>query len=195
MLGITLRWTSIQSREARETGINSGLMGQFGQTSLWLPAGHISFANTPILYCNLVGRKYFFFQMAREFAPFIRAKRQFHWLSITKLVHYMFFHFVKYPFVIVNCPPGTHSDNDTNTCVDCNIGFYIDEEGKTECQPCPKNYSTAITGATNKTDCRRKKSIIIIIIIIINIILFYTVIHLYVFPVLQIYVTYKHVPM
>ena len=60
-------------------------------------------------------------------------------------------------FVIVNCPPGTHSDNATNTCVDCNTGFYMDEEGKTECQPCPKGYSTAITGATNKTaHCRRK---------------------------------------
>jgi len=105
MLGITLRWTSIPSREARETGISSGLMGQFGQTSLWLLAGHISFVNTPILYCNLVGRKYFFIQMAREFAPFIRAKRQFHWLSITKLVHHMFFHFLEISFCYSELSP------------------------------------------------------------------------------------------
>ncbi|KAJ7381185.1 hypothetical protein OS493_004785 [Desmophyllum pertusum] len=57
--------------------------------------------------------------------------------------------------VCVNCHPGTYSDSKTNTCKDCTAGFYQDEEGKTECQPCPKNYSTAITGSKNKTDCRR----------------------------------------
>jgi len=56
--------------------------------------------------------------------------------------------------VCLNCPPGTYGDNNTNTCNECNAGFYQDEEGKPECQPCAKNYSTAITGSKNSSDCR-----------------------------------------
>ena len=59
-------------------------------------------------------------------------------------------------FCLVNCPPGTYGDNNTNTCVDCHIGFYQDDQGKPECQPCPKNYSTAFTGSKNSSNCRRK---------------------------------------
>ncbi|XP_058970157.2 uncharacterized protein [Pocillopora verrucosa] len=56
--------------------------------------------------------------------------------------------------ICLNCPPGSYGDSSTNTCKDCHLGYYQDEEGKPECQPCPKNYSTAITGAKNRTDCR-----------------------------------------
>lgn len=58
--------------------------------------------------------------------------------------------------VSVNCPPGTYSDSKTNTCKDCIPGFYQDEEGKTECQPCPKNSSNVITGSKSNADCKRK---------------------------------------
>ena len=60
-------------------------------------------------------------------------------------------------FFLVNCPPGTYSDSLTNTCKDCNVGFYQDEEGKPECQPCQKNHSTAVTGSKTSFDCQRKK--------------------------------------
>ena len=56
----------------------------------------------------------------------------------------------------VKCPPGTHSDSKTNACKDCTPGFYQDEEGKTGCQPCPKNTSSVITGSKSIGDCKRK---------------------------------------
>ena len=56
----------------------------------------------------------------------------------------------------MNCPPGTYGDSETSTCKDCIPGFYQDEDGKTECQPCPKNYSSVITGSKSSADCRRK---------------------------------------
>ena len=56
----------------------------------------------------------------------------------------------------VNCYPGSYSDNKTQTCVLCNPGFYQDEEGKEECQPCPKNSSSVITGSKSAADCKRK---------------------------------------
>ena len=59
-------------------------------------------------------------------------------------------------FLSVNCPPGTYSEGTTNICKDCNAGFYQDEEGKTECQPCPKNSSSVITGSKSIADCKRK---------------------------------------
>ena len=59
----------------------------------------------------------------------------------------------------VNCPPGTYSEGTTNVCKDCNAGFYQDEEGKTECQPCPKNTSSVITGSKSKADCKRKMQV------------------------------------
>lgn len=59
-------------------------------------------------------------------------------------------------FLSVNCPPGTYSEGTTNICKYCNAGFYQDEEGKTECQPCPKNSSSVITGSKSKADCKRK---------------------------------------
>ena len=55
----------------------------------------------------------------------------------------------------VNCPPGTYSDSKASTCKDCNPGFYQDEEGKTECQPCPKNSSSVIAGSKSIADCKR----------------------------------------
>ncbi|XP_068704567.1 uncharacterized protein [Montipora foliosa] len=55
--------------------------------------------------------------------------------------------------VCLNCPPGSYGDSNTNTCVDCHIGFYQDDQGKSECQPCPKNYSTAFTGSKNSSHC------------------------------------------
>ena len=57
----------------------------------------------------------------------------------------------------MNCPPGSYGDNVTNTCIECPIGYYQDVEGKPECQICAKNRSTAITGAKNISDCKRKK--------------------------------------
>jgi len=56
--------------------------------------------------------------------------------------------------ICLNCPPGTYSEGTTNICKDCNAGFYQDEEGKTECQPCPKNFSSVITGSKSKADCK-----------------------------------------
>lgn len=56
----------------------------------------------------------------------------------------------------VNCYPGSYSDNKTQTCVLCNPGFYQDEEGKEECQPCPKNSSSVIIGSKSAADCKRK---------------------------------------
>ena len=56
----------------------------------------------------------------------------------------------------VNCYPGSYSDNKTQTCVLCNPGFYQDEEGKEECQPCPKNSSSVIKGSNSAADCKRK---------------------------------------
>jgi len=56
--------------------------------------------------------------------------------------------------ICLNCPPGTYSDSKTNTCKDCIPGFYQDEEGKTECQPCPKNSSSVITGSKSSEDCK-----------------------------------------
>ncbi|XP_068704515.1 uncharacterized protein [Montipora foliosa] len=55
--------------------------------------------------------------------------------------------------VCLNCPPGSYGDNNTNTCVDCHIGFYQDDQGKSECQLCPKNYSTAFTGSKHSSHC------------------------------------------
>ncbi|CAH3028156.1 unnamed protein product [Porites evermanni] len=34
--------------------------------------------------------------------------------------------------VCLNCPPGTYGDSESNTCKECGIGFYQDEEGKPE---------------------------------------------------------------
>ena len=56
----------------------------------------------------------------------------------------------------VNCYPGSYSDNKTQTCELCIPGFYQDEEGKEECQPCPKNSSSVITGSKSAADCKRK---------------------------------------
>ncbi|XP_067053119.1 uncharacterized protein [Acropora muricata] len=59
-----------------------------------------------------------------------------------------------YDGICVNCYPGSYSDNKTQTCVLCNPGFYQDEEGKEECQPCPKNSSSVITGSKSAADCK-----------------------------------------
>ena len=57
---------------------------------------------------------------------------------------------------VVNCYPGSYSESKTQTCVPCKPGFYQDEEGKEECQPCPKNTSSVITGSKSAADCKRK---------------------------------------
>ena len=55
----------------------------------------------------------------------------------------------------VNCYPGSYSANN-RTCKLCNPGFYQDEEGKEECQPCPVNTSSVVTGSITIADCKRK---------------------------------------
>jgi len=54
----------------------------------------------------------------------------------------------------VNCPPGTYSNG--TDCVPCLQGEYQDEEGQTECKPCPADKTTSFPGATNLTDCEGK---------------------------------------
>ena len=55
----------------------------------------------------------------------------------------------------VNCYPGSYSANN-RSCKLCSPGFYQDEQGKEECQPCPVNTSSVVTGSITMADCKRK---------------------------------------
>ena len=46
--------------------------------------------------------------------------------------------------------------NASNVCVECPVGFYQDDTGMAECEPCPVTHSTKAKGSTDHSDCMRK---------------------------------------
>lgn len=55
--------------------------------------------------------------------------------------------------ICLNCYPGSYSANN-RSCKLCSPGFYQDEQGKEECQPCPVNTSSVVTGSITMADCK-----------------------------------------
>ncbi|XP_071107671.1 uncharacterized protein [Haliotis cracherodii] len=51
------------------------------------------------------------------------------------------------------CDRGVGYDAAAKTCTVCPQGRYKDTRGNTACKPCPKNYTTAGTNATDSADC------------------------------------------
>ena len=45
---------------------------------------------------------------------------------------------------------------DSDKCELCNLGSYQDEEGRVECQPCSRGFSTKNFGAKSEEDCLRE---------------------------------------
>lgn len=52
------------------------------------------------------------------------------------------------------CPKGTVFVN--NTCVECPLGSYQNEEGKSSCKPCPDGTYTLFLGVQAVNACLRK---------------------------------------
>ena len=55
--------------------------------------------------------------------------------------------------MLVQCAPGTYSDNGVEPCVPCPAGTYQTELGQTSCLPCPGQESTHGTGASSLDYC------------------------------------------
>ena len=53
------------------------------------------------------------------------------------------------------CPKGAYCDGTERTYILCEFGFYQDEEGQTECKPCPVGFYCNEIGATDTTPCPR----------------------------------------
>ena len=51
-------------------------------------------------------------------------------------------------FITDTCPPGTFNDIGLLQCIDCNKGFYQDEQNQLICLKCPSGQTTATTRAT-----------------------------------------------
>lgn len=55
--------------------------------------------------------------------------------------------------IVVGCSPGTFYDNDTQTCPQCEKGYYQDKSGEDVCIPCPRNTTTKSIGSKNIEEC------------------------------------------
>jgi len=51
------------------------------------------------------------------------------------------------------CPRGHYMNATSPTCQECPVGFFQDDEGMTECEPCPEFHSTLQSGSTKQSQC------------------------------------------
>ena len=63
-----------------------------------------------------------------------------------------------YLCVLVQCAPGTYSDNGVEPCSPCTTGTYQNETGQIFCLPCPGQESTHGTGASSLDYCTGETS-------------------------------------
>lgn len=53
---------------------------------------------------------------------------------------------------VVGCAPGKYLKDDE--CLECQKGYYQDEEYQVSCKICPVGYSTANRGSTSSLECK-----------------------------------------
>ena len=76
-------------------------------------------------------------------------------------------------YIVVSCPPGKYQVSTaerivgddgrvtrftTPKCVECAVGYYQDEQGKSTCKPCPVGHTTLTTGVRLIEGCVRQCS-------------------------------------
>lgn len=53
----------------------------------------------------------------------------------------------------VSCPKGQFYDDITDSCQECELGYYQDQEGMAYCLPCGNGETTTGKGAASESDC------------------------------------------
>ena len=55
----------------------------------------------------------------------------------------------------VDCPPGTSSTTTTNQCAPCPVGSYQNLGGQLDCNKCPEEFTTEMSGTFDRDMCSK----------------------------------------